>query len=91
MVRTIGQQHAATESDEEIQVFAFHALPRCTAGSFGKRGMGNAERARAPDKCGKRLVSSVVRPSRCHSTAARNRDQRWLSHVHMVRWRFVSH
>src|SRR5260221_7601377 len=37
------------------------------------------------------LHPSAVRPSRRLSTAARNRDRRWLSHVHIVRRLFVSH
>jgi len=53
IVRAVRQKLAATEPNEEIEMLALDALPRCAPGGFGKRGMGNAEWTRVTAKFGK--------------------------------------
>ena len=46
IVRSVGQQLAAAETDEQIEVFAFHAFGGSLAGGLRERGVGEARRCR---------------------------------------------
>ena len=46
IIRAVGQQFAAPETDEEIEIFAPHALRVCPLRRLGQAGMRQPERAR---------------------------------------------
>ena len=64
IVRAVGQQFAAAEPDEEIEIFALDALDAGFAGGLRERGMRHAERRRRRRASPARRSSSLASGAR---------------------------
>ena len=61
IVRAVGQQFAAAEPDEQVEVLALDALDRGFACGLRERGMRDAERRRVAAQAGETLQQLCVR------------------------------
>ena len=64
IVRAVGQQFAAAEPDEQVEVLALDALDRGFARGLRERGMRDAERRRIAAQAGEALQQLCVRRAR---------------------------